>query len=165
MTRKVFLYGLGAGFIAGSVLVQLGQIGEQASRPLDHMPVQELTREQFRSIAEQYGYGLYDKNEPVIPQAEAERLAAEAAEQARSEALEEAEEKGSKTVYAFTIAPGSTLQQTALMLESIGFVEEAEAFMREMKAQGLASRIRAGAYRFDSIPSFQELTETLTSPP
>lgn len=166
MRRKTFLYGLGSGLIAGALLVQLGNIGEMAKRPLDQLPIQEMTREQFRSMAEKYGYGLYDANTSVLTQEEAEHLVQEAAEKARAEALEEAEgdRSSNTTVYAFTIAPGSTLQQVALLLEAIGFVQDADSFMNNMKAQGLSSRIRAGAYRFDEVPAFDELAEKLTTP-
>lgn len=159
--RKMFLYGLGAGLVAGALLMQLGSIGQSAGKATESPPtLAELTAGQLRAIAEEHGYALYDADEPLLTAEEADRQAEEAAAQAREEALAE----GGSTVYALTIGPGSTLSTVAELVYSAGFVENPSVFTDAMTERGLQYSMRAGYYSFTGAPQLDELIERLTSP-
>jgi len=76
----------------------------------------------------------------------------------------EAGESGpSKMIYAFTIAPGSDMTTIARLLYELGLIDDYNGFLIEMKERGLTRKVQAKHYRFDSVPTLDELIEELTA--
>lgn len=166
--RKTFLYGLGSGLIAGALLLQLASIGEgDAAADLE-------------AAATANGYVLKDARTAWYSESELQDRIEEAVAQARREAADGATgaapeqsaagndpsaANGGKSdkIYAFTIASGSELTTIARLLYELGLIDDYNGFLRLMEERGLAGKVQAKHYRFDSIPTMDELIEELTS--
>ncbi|HZG75675.1 MAG TPA: hypothetical protein VEZ72_07430 [Paenibacillus sp.] len=169
-SRKTYLYGLGTGLIAGALLLQLASIGESAS----------LTNEELEAAAAAGGYVLKDArvawfNESEVEARVEEAVAAALADKPTDEPAPEA--KPAETtpppaqapaeaakVYAFTIAEGTELKTVAKLVYELGLVADYNEFLIEMDERGLAGKIQAKHYRFDRVPTLDELIVALTTP-
>lgn len=178
--RRPYLYGLGTGLIVGSIVLQLGGIGQTAaerdasgqpnggaSETLADMPV-----EQLRTAAELNGYKLYDAAEVWFSEEEALAMAAEAEERGKLAAEAEAAANGkanpadpqqSRIVYAFTVGSGTDLITVARLVYELGLVDDYNAFLQAMEERKLSGRIQAKHHRFDAVPTMDDLIEALIS--
>jgi len=166
-SRKTYLYGLGTGLIAGALLLQLASIGESASVEPEPNAAEalELTPEQFREAAEARGFVLQPANETWMTRAEAEKMAADAEARVRAELQAAAGDEGAGgIVYGFTIAPGTELTTIARLLYELGLVDDYNGFLLEMNERKLAGKVQAKHFRFDAVPTTDELIEALTTP-
>lgn len=164
-SRKTYLYGLGTGLIAGALLLQLASIGESASRV--------MTYEELQAAATARGYVLHDANTTWYTAEELETKVAEAEARARAEEGRDANpadnsvDSGTETggmVYAFTIAAGTELATVAKLLYELGLVSDYNGFLLEMEQRELTGKVQAKHYRFDEVPTMEELIEELTTP-
>ena len=169
-SRKTYLYGLGSGLIAGALLLQLASIGETSVG---------LSDAELEAAAAASGFVLKDANVAWYNEDEVNARIEKAVEQARSEAApatppaeapaQEAPQAApsdapSPMVYAFTVAPGTELTTVAKLLYELGLVSDYNGFLLEMKERGLAGKIQAKHYRFDAVPTMDELIEALITP-
>ncbi|TLS49821.1 endolytic transglycosylase MltG [Paenibacillus antri] len=170
-SRKTYLYGLGTGLIAGSLLLQLASIGQSATSA--------LTEAELQAAATAGGYVLKDARMAWFNESEVEARVAEAVEKALEEAAagagdektaEPAEQPAeappaeAAKIYAFTIAEGTELTTVAKLLYELGLVSDYNGFLIEMDERGLAGKIQAKHYRFDRVPTMDELIEALITP-
>jgi len=163
-SRKTYLYGLGTGLIAGSLLLQLASIGESGAGT--------LSEDELEAAAAASGYVLKDARIAWYNESEVEARVAKAVEQALAEAgTAPAPAPGTTTeagepakVYAFTIAEGTELTTVARLVYELGLVSDYNGFLLEMKERGLAGKIQAKHYRFDAVPTEEELIQALTTP-
>lgn len=156
-SRKLFLYGLGTGLIAASLILRLADIGQSASEQAADEPssrANALTIEQLRSAAEENGYILHDASLTWYTEEELQSRLAESASQQQEVA----------TVYAFTIASGTELGTIARMLFDMGLIKDPNHFIEQMEERGLAGKVQAKYYRFDGMPSLEKLIAGLISP-
>ena len=164
ISRKSFLYGLGTGLIAGSVLLQLASIGESSSGA--------MSEAQLEAAAAASGYVLKDARVAWYTEAEVQERVAEAEKRLRAELetaqpsapAEPAEPGKPAMVYGFTIDAGTELKDVAKLVYELGLVEDYNGFLIEMEKRGLAGKIQAKHYRFDRVPTTDELIEALTTP-
>ncbi|WP_309121263.1 hypothetical protein [Paenibacillus sp.] len=165
-SRKTYLYGLGTGLIAGSLLLQLASIGQSATSALSEAELQ--------AAAAAGGYVLKDARMAWFNESEVEARVAEAVEEALTGAAAGAgDEKPAEQpvealpvakIYAFTIAEGTELTTVAKLLYELGLVSDYNGFLIEMDERGLAGKIQAKHYRFDRVPTTDELIEALITP-
>jgi hypothetical protein len=170
--RKTYLYGLGTGLIAGALLLQLASIGESATGT--------LSEGELQAAAAASGYVLKDArvawfNESEVEARVEEAVAAALAEKPAEASDPEAAPTGTTAppaeapaeaakVYAFTIAPGTELTTVAKLLYELGLIEDYNGFLLEMDERGLAGKIQAKHYRFDRVPTLDELIAALITP-
>jgi hypothetical protein len=158
--RKTYLYGLGTGLVAGALLLQLGTIGQSGreGRPEAGPSASEtITIDQLEEAAEANGYVLHDANETWLTGAEAEAKVTEAEERVGAEA-------GTSVIYGFTVAAGSELTTIAKLVYELGLVKDYNEFVNTMKERGLAGKVQAKHFRFDGVPTLDELIEALITP-
>ncbi|HZG84370.1 hypothetical protein [Paenibacillus sp.] len=163
VSRKSYLYGLGTGLIAGSVLLQLASIGESSAGP--------MSEAQLEAAAAASGYVLKDARVAWFTEQQMQERAAEAERRLRAEleaegAIGAAPEDAAKpaVVYAFTVGSGSELKDVAKLVYELGLVDDYNGFLFEMQERGLAGKVQAKHYRFDRVPTTDELIEALTTP-
>ena len=173
-SRKTYLYGLGTGLIAGALLLQLASIGESATGT--------LSEGELQAAAAASGYVLKDSRVAWFNESEVEArveaaVAAALAEKPAEASAPEAEPAPTETtppaaeapaeaakIYAFTIAEGTELTTVAKLLYELGLIEDYNGFLLEMDERGLAGKIQAKHYRFDRVPTLDELIAALITP-
>jgi len=164
VSRKTYLYGLGTGLIAGSLLLQLASIGESSAGT--------MSEDQLEAAAAASGYVLKDARvawfteqqvQEKVTEAEG-KLRAQLEAEGASNAPVPAETAKPTMVYGFTIGAGTELKDVAKLVYELGLVNDYNGFLIEMKERGLSGSVQAKHYRFDRVPTTDELIEALTTP-
>ena len=179
-SRKSYLYGLGTGLIAGAVLLQLASIGETAvSLSDDELAAAAAASNLVLKDARVTWYTETEVEARVEaalqrmqreaserseqPDAGADRNADKGTEEEGTEAVPPVEAGKPDKVYAFTIASGTELASVAKLLYELGLIDDYNGFLLEMEERGLAGKVQAKHYRFDGVPTLDELIAKLTT--
>ncbi|PWW06425.1 hypothetical protein DFQ01_103328 [Paenibacillus cellulosilyticus] len=186
-----FLSGLGAGIVAGALLLQLMTMGqqsaslpdsEQSDQPMySEQEVQEMiekakadakaeadTNAAAGEQASTEGEQVKTPEAPEAPKQPEDAKAAVQPEQPSSPVADAAaeEEAQSTTVekqVVIRIQPGANLTSTAKILSDNGLITSQSKFISKMKSD--KKLVRAGYFAFKGEPTLDEVITTLTSKP
>ena len=187
--RKSFLYGLGSGLIAGAVLLQLASIGgSDALLTPEELEAAATANGYVLKDARTAWYSETELKERLA--AAEEKVRSEIAKQPAKEPGAQAGRAGAgggasdagggagtgaggspgpegggepAKIYAFTIASGTDLTTVARLLYELGLIDDYNGFLMLMEERGLAGKVQAKHYRFNSVPTTEELIEALIS--
>lgn len=169
LKNRSFLKGLGSGFIAGALLLQImiiaGDVNNRVPAPAgEGSPA--LTAELVKEKAGELGLKVYDKNAKLYDQAQLDDAVAKAVEKARAEAAAAAPAPtaGSKQINVY-IMDGMPAVQVVDYLHRSGVIVDRQAFERTLIQGQYTSKIRAGLYTFGLNEKIEDVIAKLTTPP
>lgn len=156
---KSLWYGIGFGIMVGALLLQLFTAAETTH--LDTGPAADPREtssspdsEELERAAEQNGFRLVSKDDKLYTQSEVEDL--------RRQWQNELPPPAEKEIRSVFIIEGMTSEQTAELLHAAELLVSPDDFLQKLTDRELHSKVRAGIYRFENVPSMQELIERIT---
>ncbi|MCU6707132.1 hypothetical protein M6D81_00305 [Paenibacillus sp. J5C_2022] len=179
LDKRSLLIGLGAGIIIGATLFQLFSIGQSNQEQLDRVGIEQPAEEGIPSPepqdgnmpSEASGAAPSNQDEPADEELPTEKQPAnETANVENMIEADKAEEATADSVTAITadervirIEPGFNLTETANLLASSGAIDNAAAFIKEMKKQN--KMVRAGYFLFSEGTGIKDAVKIVTSEP
>lgn len=167
--NKAFLTGLGAGMMAGAVLLQLMvAVNKLESKPFAQ-EAKPLSLDQLKEQADKYNHKLVPKDQSFYTSQEIEDIKKKAAEEERNKTagqnssapVEPPKEKVTRTVW---IPEHMDATSVANMLVQAHVIAEPTKLIAALKQMQLSGKIRSGIYTFEDSPDETELVKRLTSP-
>mgnify|MGYP001180874485 CR=1 FL=1 len=173
--NRSFVAGLGVGIIAGAILLQLMQIGDESQQNLsdgfkDGEPKlytqadmdTKLAEERAKAIkeAEQATEATTEKPEES-PAPEASKPPADEDKKDVTAQKPEAEEESVLIKRQVRITGGMSLTDTANLLAEQQLISDKDAFIKVMSKKP----VRAGYFIFEGDPTIEEIIRILTSKP
>ncbi|WP_438446922.1 hypothetical protein [Gorillibacterium sp. sgz5001074] len=166
--NRSFLKGLGSGFIAGALLLQIMIMvrevdnrvpqTEQGTRP-------EVTAEVIKQRAAEFNLKVYDKNEKVYDQKQLDDTVAKAVAAAKAEgAGAPAGTQGPKQVTVY-ILEGMPATNVVDLLYKSGIIVDRQALETTIIEGQYTSKLRAGLYTFNLNEKIEDVIAKLTAPP
>ncbi|NIK68858.1 MULTISPECIES: hypothetical protein [unclassified Paenibacillus] len=173
--NRSFVAGLGVGIIAGAILLQLMQIGDESQRKLsdgfnDGEPKLYTQAQLDEKLAEERAKASQNAMETANPEAEKpeESPAVKAPEppadsSKNDDKKEAAAEKPAEEVVKrqLRITGGMNLTDTAELLAGQKLISDKAAFIKAMKNKP----VRAGYFIFEGNPTVTDIIRILTSKP
>ncbi|CAM3142837.1 endolytic transglycosylase MltG [Paenibacillus lupini] len=168
--NRSFVAGLGAGIIAGAILLQIMQIGDDSQQKLsdgykDVEPKLYTQAELDDRIAEERAKAAdVDAVESAKPSENPtdEAAATPAAEDKDTKAEEQATvTEKAETKRKIHITGGMNLTDTAELLKEQNLITDKSAFIAKMKKKP----VRAGYFLFEGNPTVDEVIQIITSQP
>lgn len=189
--NRRFLIGLGAGMVAGAVLLQLMLIGERRVGNLDQAV--PLTKDNISERAEELGFKVYASDEVLYSKKEYDELAKrkeqlaselEAMKKAKPEPPSTSQETTSSPAQAerteqpaaeqetttaqtatLVIKPGMNAGSTAKALKELGIIDNADTFYNRIRALKKQKFIRTGTYEIALSTPIDDIIKTITTRP
>jgi hypothetical protein len=163
--NRPFQKGLGTGFIAGALLLQLminaqGSGLEQQDDTAAPPAEVQLTAQMVRERAESLHLQVYDKGINLYDQEYVNKAVAEASDAARKEAAAAKPEQ--VTVF---ITAGMSARNVADYLFRSGVVADKAGFEQALSQNQLTVKIRTGLYTFSLNHDVPDILAQLTTPP
>lgn len=172
--NRTFVAGLGVGIIAGAILLQLMQIGDESQRKLsggfqDGEPKLYTQAELDTKLAEEREKAINEAEKAAPPASEkpdespsVEAAAPPAKEDKNDEAAEQpAAEEKPVVKKQVRITGGMNLTDTAELLAKQQLISDKDAFIKAMNKK----TVRAGYFIFEGNPTVEEIIRILTSQP
>lgn len=162
LKNKSFLFGAGAGLIAGALLLQLMSITVPTGSASAGTEPKAMDKQQLKEAAAGY-FHVYEKDEKVYNQAQADALIQqklkEEKEKLAGQQAQPAKETVRESTYVY-ISKGLTAGNVADLLLQSGVISDRKAFDDAMLKQQLNDKIVAGIHTFRGP---QELSQVLTN--
>ncbi|MCM3625920.1 hypothetical protein M3194_00900 [Paenibacillus glycanilyticus] len=173
--NRSFVAGLGAGIIAGAILLQLMQIGDESQQKLadgfkDGEPKLYTQAELDTKLAEERAKAVKEAGNASSPAASAKPEESPPAEASSPPAAEDKDEAAvqkptehDKPVdkRQVRITGGMNLTDTAELLAKQKLISDKDAFIKAMNKK----TVRAGYFIFEGNPTVEEIIRILTSQP
>lgn len=194
MDKRSLWIGIGSGMITGAILLQLATVGQKALSDSNLEPVQRdnWTKEQLETAAKSLDMKLVGTQDELYTEAEwvskkkqessqMQGKSAEKPQQATS-AAEPTEPKQPQTdqpktntpvtptkpngpAVTFKVRSGNSLVMVAENLKDAGIVDDAKAFIKAGKSQGINKKIQVGTYSLEKGESFKSIIAKITKEP
>ncbi|WP_145329796.1 endolytic transglycosylase MltG [Paenibacillus xylanexedens] len=194
MDKRSLWIGIGSGMITGAILLQLATVGQKALSDSNLEPVQRdnWTKEQLETAAKSLDMKLVGTQDELYTEAEwvskkkqessqMQGKSAEKPEQTTS-AAQPTEPKQPQTdqpktntpvtptkpngpAVTFKVRSGNSLVMVAENLKEAGIVDDAQAFIKAGKSQGINKKIQVGTYSLEKGESFKSIIAKITKEP
>ena len=161
--NKVFVYGLGVGLIAGSVLLQLMfNVEEMENRTIQQGGTAAV--EQLQAEADKLNYKVVPKDQKTYSDKDIESIRQKAAEEERGKLAVQPvpQQLQPKTVSSVYITEQMNAYHVADMLLKANLITDSNGFVSALRDKKLTTRIRAGSYSFDSGASVDDIISRIT---
>jgi hypothetical protein len=165
LKNRSFLKGLGSGFIAGAMLLQLMLMVRDADSRIaqpEEAPKVELTAKLVKEKADSLNLQVYDKGIALYDQKQLDAAVQKAMEAARAEAG--AAPAGPKQINIY-IPVGMTAVKVVEYLYLSGVVVDRLAFEQAINQRQLSDKIRSGLYTFNLNEKLEDVIVKLTTIP
>lgn len=169
LKNRSFLKGLGSGFIAGALLLQIMIfVRDVDQRVTETGPNGEpaVTADWIKEKAGEFNLKVYDKNAKVYDQPQLDEAVAKAVEKAKAEAgaAAPAGTPAPKQINIY-IMEGMPAVQVVDYLHRSGVIVDRQAFQQAITQGQYTSKIRAGLYTFGLNEKIEDVIAKLTTPP
>ncbi|WP_336786000.1 hypothetical protein [Paenibacillus sp. MMO-177] len=166
--NRSFVAGLGVGIIAGAILLQLMQIGDESQQKLsdgfkDGEPKMYTQAELDEKLAEEHAKATRNAAATAKPEAvKPEESPAAAATEPPATSVKNNDKKAEEAVKRqVRITGGMNLTDTADLLAEQQLISDKDAFIKAMKNKP----VRAGYFIFEGNPTVADIIRILTSQP
>lgn len=187
--NRRFLIGLGAGMVAGAVLLQLMLIGERrVGDPTQSVP---LSKDNISERAEELGFKVYASDEVLYSKKEYDELAKqkeqlanelEAMKKTKAESIVQsqqsppteaestersasAQETTTPEKATLVIKPGMNAGSTAKALKELGIIDNADTFYNRIRTLKKQKFIRTGTYEIALSTPIDDIIQKITTRP
>lgn len=194
MDKRSLWIGIGSGMITGAILLQLATVGQKALSDSNLEPVQRdnWTKEQLETAAKSLDMKLVGTQDELYTEAEwvskkkqeSSQMQGKSAEkpQQTTSAAEPTEPMQPQTdqpktntpvtltkpngpAVTFKVRSGNSLVMVAENLKEAGIVDDAQAFIKAGKSQGINKKIQVGTYSLEKGESFKSIIAKITKEP
>ncbi|SCZ04238.1 YceG-like family protein [Paenibacillus polysaccharolyticus] len=194
MDKRSLWIGIGSGMITGAILLQLATVGQKALSDSNLEPVQRdnWTKEQLETAAKSLDMKLVGTQDELYTEAEwvskkkqeSNQMQGKSAEkpQQTTSAAEPTEPMQPQTdqpktntpvtptkpngpAVTFKVRSGNSLVMVAENLKEAGIVDDAQAFIKAGKSQGINKKIQVGTYSLEKGESFKSIIAKITKEP
>jgi len=194
MDKRSLWIGIGSGMITGAILLQLATVGQKALSDSNLEPVQRdnWTKEKLETAAKSLDMKLVGTQDELYTEAEwvskkkqeSSQMQGKSAEkpQQTTSAAEPTEPMQPQTdqpktntpvtptkpngpAVTFKVRSGNSLVMVAENLKEAGIVDDAQAFIKAGKSQGINKKIQVGTYSLEKGESFKSIIAKITKEP
>lgn len=165
--NRFFLYGLGIGLIAASLLLQLASMSSKLERdqeePIEWEAFFEAHFDELSQAAQLQGYRIIKVEDSELEDSELEDVELEEPSANDEPLTEQADKELPPEPMVLDITYGMTSIDVADLLEQLHLIDDRTDFERAMSSRALNRRIQAGTYEFTDVPKLHDLIDLITN--
>ena len=194
MDKRSLWIGIGSGMITGAILLQLATVGQKALSDSNLEPVQRdnWTKEQLETAAKSLDMKLVGTQDELYTEAEWVSKKKQESSQMQGKSAEKPQQttsaaqptepmqpqtdqpktntpvtptKPNGPAVTFKVRSGNSLVMVAENLKEAGIVDDAQAFIKAGKSQGINKKIQVGTYSLEKGESFKSIIAKITKEP
>jgi hypothetical protein len=169
--NKLFLYGLGAGLITASILLQIvsfsapdrqlkDSVVSLSEAEWDGLFTEQL--DQLGTAANRNGYKLSPLDEVTYTEKELKDKIETALNETVQDDNQVSASENNIQMSSFTILKGMGSAEVANHLLQLGLIQDSAEFMQAMDREQLTTSIQAGLYTFEGTPELEQIIAKIT---